>query len=249
VKHRLPGLGRLWRHGFITLIAFVFSGCGIAPRTENPIPTIAAPTDAKRSKTLIVMLPGRGDRAESFRQAGFLKNVAGKDFDVIAVDAHFGYYKNRDLVPRLHNDVIVPARQNGYEKIWLLGVSMGGMGSLLYVQQHSGMIDGLILLAPYLGDPGLATEVDASGGLETWSADNSPFREHEVGIWRWLQESQTGPDQIPIYLGFGTSDRLAGTYSPLRSGTANLQVFTEDGGHKWAIWTQLWSRILGEISF
>jgi hypothetical protein len=123
-KKRFPGLGRLWRHGFFTLIAFVFSGCGFAPRTETPIATITQPPTDKKSKTLIVMLPGRGDRAESFQKAGFLQRIAGKDFDVISVDAHFGYYKNRDLVPRLHNDVIIPAKQSGYESIWLLGVSM-----------------------------------------------------------------------------------------------------------------------------
>ena len=61
----------------------------------------------------------------------FLEKIEDKDFDVISVDAHFGYYKNRDLVPRLHDDVITPAQQNGYEKIWLLGVSMGGMVSNL----------------------------------------------------------------------------------------------------------------------
>jgi hypothetical protein len=111
------------------------------------------------------------------------------------------------------------------------------------------MIDGLILLAPYRGDPGLATEIEAAGGLANWPAESSQFLEHEVGIWRWLQESRSGPHQTPVYLGFGSSDRLAGSYTPLQSGKTNLRVFTEDGGHKWNIWTRLWSPISTDISF
>ncbi len=84
---------------------------------RKPLPTISPPTDERKGKSLIVMLPGRGDRAESFRTAGFLDTAADHAFDVIAVDAHLGYYKERNLIPRLHNDVILPAKKDGYEKI------------------------------------------------------------------------------------------------------------------------------------
>ena len=193
------------------------------------------------------MLPGRGDRAENFRDAGFLDTIKDKKFDAILVDAHLGYYKNRSLLPRLHNDVIIPAKENGYESIWLLGVSMGGMGSLLYVNEHPALIDGLILLAPYLGDPGLSTEVEASGGLATWSPEDSSFMKHEVAIWDWLKKTRTGEDEVPVYLGFGLSDRLAGSYGALQGDIGGLHVYTEDGGHKWTTWARLWSRIVIEL--
>jgi pimeloyl-ACP methyl ester carboxylesterase len=243
----LYGLVRLWRHGFITLAAFVISGCTIAPRTENPVPTIVPAADDRKNKTLIIMLPGRGDRAISFRTAGFLAPIEGSDFDVIAVDAHFGYYKERSLVSRLHEDVVVPAKENGYENIWLLGISMGGMGALLYAEQHPDIVDGVILLAPYLGDPGLAREIEDAGGLASWSAEESSFMDHEVAVWDWLKNSRIEQDPVPVYLGYGNSDRFAGNYGALKGKVEGLRIYTEDGGHRWTTWFELWSRISADV--
>ncbi len=243
----LSGLGRLWRHGFITLAAFVISGCTIAPRTENPVPTIVPAADDRKNRTLIIMLPGRGDRAISFQTAGFLDSVEGSDFDVIAVDAHFGYYKERSLVPRIHEDVVVPAKENGYENIWLLGISMGGMGALLYAEQHPDIVDGIILLAPYLGDPGLAKEIEGAGGLTSWSPEDSSFMDHEVAVWDWLKNSRTEQNPVPVYLGYGESDRFASNYAALKGELAGLNIVTEEGGHKWTTWSQLWSRISADL--
>ena len=78
------------------------------------------------------MLPGRGDRGEVFVREGFEKAGQRLGFDTIMVDAHFGYYMKRSLIPALDEDIIQPALEAGYENIWLLGVSMGGFGSLLY---------------------------------------------------------------------------------------------------------------------
>lgn len=240
-------LGRLWRHGFVTLLAFALSSCGLSPRTEVPIPFIIPTPDGAKSKTLIVMLPGRGDRADSFQKAGFLDRLDGQDFDVVAVDAHFGYYKERSLTRRLHDDVVVPAKDMGYETIWLLGVSMGGMGSLLYADQYPDDISGVILLAPYLGDPGLVAEIETAGGLEAWTGETSGFMEHETATWKWLKETRRGEESVPVYLGFGKTDRFAGNYGPLQSDVDGLWLYTEDGGHNWAIWSRLWSRISAEL--
>jgi pimeloyl-ACP methyl ester carboxylesterase len=184
LRKSIWGLWRLRRHGFVTLAAFVISGCTIAPRTESPIPTLSPTAGERNTRTLIVMLPGRGDRAKSFQTAGFFAVSNDSKFDVMSVDAHFAYYKERSLVSRLHEDVIVPARENGYEDIWLLGVSMGGMGALLYADQHPDIVKGLILLAPYLGNPGLPAEISAAGGLSEWSAEESQFMDHETAIWK-----------------------------------------------------------------
>lgn len=241
-------IGRLWRHGFITMLAFAYSGCGITPRTEVPLPYISKATTASKSKTLVVMLPGRGDRARNFQDAGFLERIGDKDFDVVAVDAHFGYYRERILVPRLHEDVILPAKANGYERIFLLGVSMGGLGSVLYAERHPNVIDGLILLAPYLGDPGIAADVSAAGGLDSWSGEGTDFPDHEIAIWEWLRDSRAKDDPVPIYLGYGTSDHFAANYGALREKIDGLTIYTEDGGHKWTTWSRLWTRIATDLT-
>jgi pimeloyl-ACP methyl ester carboxylesterase len=179
----------------------------------------------------------------SFVDAGFLDKVGAYDFDVLAVDAHFGYYMKRSLIPRLHEDVIRPAREAGYEHIWLLGVSMGGLGAILYAAEHPGVVDGMVLLAPYLGDPELAAEIQASGGLSAWNPDESQFKAHEVDVWRWLQASRTASEPVPILMGYGLDDRFAGYYGPLQGEVAGLRIYTEDGGHKWTTWARLWQTI------
>lgn len=230
----------------ISFTAVALAACGFAPRTEVPIPIITA-DDQRKSGTLLVMLPGRGDRAVSFVDAGFLKPVDQSKFDVVAVDAHFGYYMKRSLIPRLHEDVIKPARDAGYDSIWLLGVSMGGLGAILYSAEHPEAIDGLVLLAPYLGDPELAAEVQASGGLATWDAEQSRFKEHEVDVWRWLQSSRLEAEPAPILMGYGTDDRFAGDYGPLQDEIAGLTVYTRAGGHKWTTWGELWESMQLDI--
>ena len=201
----------------------------------------------RKAKRSLSCCPGAGDRANSFQKSGFLDRLDRQNFDVIAVDAHFGYYKARSLVPRLHDDVVAPALESGYETIWLLGVSMGGMGSLLYAEQYPDDVQGVILLAPYLGDPGLVAEIETAGGLETWSDEASGFKEHETAVWKWLKETRRGEKSVPVYLGFGNTDRFAGNYGPLQSDVDGLRVYTEDGGHNWAIWSRLWSRIVAEL--
>lgn len=231
----------------LSFFAIVLSACGIAPPTEIPIPTI--PTDRTQgdSSTLLVMLPGRGDRASAFVDAGFLETSGEADFDVVAVDAHFGYYMKRNLMPRLHEDVIQPARDAGYESVWLLGVSMGGLGSLLYASEHPDNIDGVILLAPYLGDPNLAMEIQAAGGLASWNPGDSKFKDHEVAVWAWLKESRASNNPVPVILGFGRDDKFAGFYAPLQDSIDGITVYERDGAHNWTTWRALWQTIRADI--
>src|SRR5690625_6784033 len=73
---------------------------------------------------------------ESFPNHGFVATGSELDIDMLAADAHFGYYRERTFVQRLHEDIILPARQQGYQHIWLLGLSMGGFGAVLYCNEH-----------------------------------------------------------------------------------------------------------------
>ena len=75
-----------------------------------------------------------------FETAQFVQAVydAGIHADMVAVEAHYGYYATRTVVTRLREDVIAPARAQGYTQIWLVGVSMGGLGALLYVRAYPG---------------------------------------------------------------------------------------------------------------
>jgi pimeloyl-ACP methyl ester carboxylesterase len=68
--------------------------------------------------------------------------------DLIAVDAHAGYYLRQTVLERLREDVVAPARAAGYEKARLVGISLGGLGAALYATDHADHLAGLILLLP-----------------------------------------------------------------------------------------------------
>jgi pimeloyl-ACP methyl ester carboxylesterase len=229
---------------FSMLILYLFlAGCfGMAP-TEVPLPTIDTADKTARNDTLVIMLPGRGDRADAFIREGFNKAGQQHGFDTIAADAHFGYYMKRILLPRLHEDIVLPAHEAGYRNIWFLGISMGGFGSLLYASEYPDQVDGVILIAPFLGDEKGIDEIAASGGLDKWDPETSRMKDYEVGVWKWLRDSDT-----PVVLGFGESDGMADGYRRVLTDVlAPSSVYTLEGGHKWTTWAPLWNEIAGDL--
>ncbi len=238
-----------YRPGLLPLLAsaLLLSGCFGIAATEVPLPSVATVHSEGRSDTLVIMLPGRGDRAEAFASQGFQRAGELHGFDTLAVDAHFGYYMKRILLPRLHEDIVLPARNAGYENIWLLGISMGGFGSLLYAAEHPEEIDGVILLAPYLGDRKLAREISASGGLSAWSGEAPDFEDYEIDVWTWLQEATNGSRATPVVLGYGKADGSAPTHAVLGDALPAANVYTLDGGHSWTTWGPLWEQIATDL--
>ena len=225
----------------------VLGGCLGIPPTESTLPSIETVDSSTDSKSLVVMLPGRGDRADAFIQAGF--HEAGKQhgFDTVAVDAHLGYYMERSLLDRLHEDIVLPAREAGYRDIWMLGISMGGLGALLYASEYPDEVDGVVLLAPFLGDRKAIEEIVSHGPLETWNGEGSGLEDYEVAIWSWIRDASQGPEPTPIVLGYGESDRMAPGYSKLLDFMKPSGIYTREGGHKWTTWRPLWEQIAGDL--
>jgi pimeloyl-ACP methyl ester carboxylesterase len=95
---------------------------------------------------------------------------------VILADATFAYYREGNLIERLHDEVVAPALRAGYRKVWLTGASLGGMGALLYEQQHPGEMAGIVLFAPFLGDRSLLREIDSAGGPRAWNPGRAACR-------------------------------------------------------------------------
>jgi len=228
-------------------LPLLMSACLSLAPTEVPLPSIEAPKAAARYGSVVIMLPGRGDRADAFIRQGFAEAGERWGFDTIAVDAHFGYYRERSLLTRLREDIVLPARAAGYESIWLLGISMGGFGSLLYAAEHPDEIDGVILLAPYLGDRKLVEEISAVGGLSAWSGDASSFKDYEIEVWTWLQNATNGHSTTPVILGYGQSDGGARAHAVLADALDPASVYTLPGGHKWTTWGPLWEEIAADL--
>ncbi len=226
----------------IPLTALFLTACSWAPPPTQPMSNISQPTE-RRSDMLLVFLPGRGDRGPDFVERGFLEVGAGRGYDMLAADAHFGYYMSETIVDRLHEDIILPARARGYEHIWLLGISAGGLGAGLYADAHPGMIDGLILLAPYPGAEALVQDIADGGGLATWEGESTAGEDWQRRHWRWLKESTGDTDSPRIVLGYGRDDRFAEAGDLLARRLPPGRVFRVEGGHRWSVWRDLWARI------
>lgn len=223
------------------------AGCfGMAP-TQVPIPAIETTPPEARNDTLVVMLPGRGDRAEVFIREGFEQAGLQHGFDTVAVDAHLGYYMQRSLLERLHEDVVAPARAAGYRNIWMLGISMGGLGSLLYASEYPEEVAGVILLAPFLGDRSAIETIVESGPLAEWDGQGDGLEDYEVAIWSYIRDARTGDAATPLVLGYGLSDGMAEGYEKLIDFMNPSSVFTLEGGHKWTTWRPLWDQIAAEL--
>jgi pimeloyl-ACP methyl ester carboxylesterase len=226
-------------------LAALLSSCWWIPREAVvPMRTVSHPGTAATGGDLIVFLPGRGDQPEDFERRGLLAaaRAAGLRADILAVDAHLGYYQKRVIVDRLWEDVVLPARARGYRRLWFVGISLGGLGSLLLAQHHPDVPAGLFLLAPYLGEADLAREIESEGGLARWTgaAGKDDFR----GLWGWLHGYATRDERPPLWLAYGESDRYAYGHRLLASTLPADRVLVTSGGHDWTAWKRLWSEFL-----
>ncbi|HKV09085.1 MAG TPA: alpha/beta hydrolase-fold protein [Thermoanaerobaculia bacterium] len=237
------------RHAFLIALALslLFSSGCLRPRPATvPLRTIALPASGGGdARCLVVLLPGRRDSPEDFVRHGFpgIAAQAGIRADFVAVDAHLGYYYEKTIVDRLREDVIAPARKR-YDRIWLAGISLGGTGSLLYTIENPKDVDGIVLLAPFLGEEPVIDEVAAAGGLRGWKApDPLGPDDFQRRMWTWLERYENGSEgQIPLYLGFGTRDDFARANGLLGNVLPPERVFTVEGGHTWRAWQALWEK-------
>ncbi len=227
------------------------AACSLAPAPTPMTKTFVGQPDAASARCLVVLLPGAGDRASTFRDEGFIAAIqgSGASVDIVATDATLGYYYRGVVVERLAADVIGPLRGR-YEQVWLLGVSMGGFGSLHYAQQHDG-VDAVVVFAPYLGSRRLGDEIRSAGGLVRWIPDRpAPItkKNYQRQLWSWLHRVTTGADKGPtLYVGYGDDDdRLAPL---LAAGLPPANVFHAPGGHDWPVWRELLQQFLQRSPF
>jgi pimeloyl-ACP methyl ester carboxylesterase len=230
----------------LTLLAAFPAAC--TPPTTIPIGTIDFHNSpGSRHDTLLVFLPGLRDKPGVYAEEGFIEAAerSGLKADMIAVDAHLGYYKEKKLLGRLKEDVIEPAKRRGYRRIWLVGISLGGFGAIWYDVENPGDLAGIVALSPYLGEPEMVDEVARAGGLRKWRPPAERELDDQHRIWRGLKsyekrEKSTGR----VFLGYGCGDKFATPDGMLAAVLPGDQVFTMDGGHAWPVWRALWDEVL-----
>jgi pimeloyl-ACP methyl ester carboxylesterase len=224
------------------------AGCAWWPRkavVPMPVIRLAAPVASQRKPVLVVMLPGAYSVPKDFIDQGFVGalRTGGFAVDVALADAHLGYVENGTLLERLRDDVLMPARHEGYQRIWLVGISLGGFASLGLLMQQPDALDGVLAIAPYAGRPELLQQVAAAGGAEPFALVHPSSDDLEAELWRWLGRSDAALRR-KLYVYTGSDDRLIAGQRLLEALLDADHVLELPGTHDWPVWKALWSHWL-----
>jgi pimeloyl-ACP methyl ester carboxylesterase len=191
----------------------------------------------------MVWLPGAYHGAQDFLTAGFAEAVRRRRIalDLDFVDLELAHVGDRGALKRLRSGIVLPARAAGVS-IWLGGISLGGLFALDYAASYPNELDGLCLLAPYLGNRMLTAEIADAPGLSQWQPGELAETDEERRIWRYIKSRRA--DSRPLYLGFGREDRFAAAHALLAATLPAASVDVIAGGHEWSTWSRLWENFL-----
>ncbi|HEY3920320.1 MAG TPA: alpha/beta hydrolase-fold protein [Stellaceae bacterium] len=203
------------------------------------------------AETLLVLLPGVGIGAADFVAHNFVAMLhAGEAaVDLVIAAAETDHYLDGTITGRL---IAMLAEQcpRHYRRLWLGGISLGGLGALLAASTGRIETAGVILLSPFLGTPGLIAEIERAGGLAAWEPGAVAANDGERRVLAWLKDHLAAGHPLPhLQLGYGRSDRFAAAAALLAQKLCARQVHRVEGGHDWPTWTALWQRILDERPF
>jgi pimeloyl-ACP methyl ester carboxylesterase len=227
------------------LAAFALAGCFSAP---VPMTTLKDAYTAGTPKCAMVLLPGAGDSGQNYIEEKFVEQIRAKNLavDLYPANATLGYYLKGTALPRLEEDVFKDIYAKGYQQVWVLGISMGGFGSLHYTSNHPKEVTGVLSLAPWLGDEKLLKEIKAAGGPAKWKPDpyERPTEDnYQRQLWSFIARTAQGEPGPKLYLGFGTEDDLAEANELYASALPPERVFRTPGKHVW----DPWRKVLGEF--
>jgi pimeloyl-ACP methyl ester carboxylesterase len=126
---------------------------------------------------------------------------------------------------------------------------MGGLGALLAANRHPELVDGIILLSPFVGDASVVAQVRDAGGLAEWTPPEHTGEwtegDYTLRLWTWLRGYVTDPDGMPpLWIGWGEGEDLEGPDSVLAAALPEGHVFHIPGRHAWSTWRPLFREVL-----
>lgn len=199
-----------------------------------------------QASAALVLLPGAQMHPEDIVRAGWhdMLRQAGLDLDLHVPDVHLDPAGQVDALALLANEHLASLRQR-YTRLWLGGISLGGLLALLQAQRDPAGLQGLCLFAPYPGSRLTTNAIERAGGLAAWTPDDAQREDVEFQLWLNLRE---GRPSMPTFMGFGRDDRFAGTMRPLARCLSGSTVHEVPGGHDWTAWFPLWQTCLAWLS-
>jgi len=192
----------------------------------------------------IVLLPGAFATAGDFATARFAEAVSqrGLDVELVATELKLKSVTDRSMLARLREGPLRAARAAGCESVWLAGVSLGAFVALVLAEQFPGEVDGLCLIAPYLGTRLVTSEIVRAGGLACWRPPTVEADDEERRVWNFVRSDSSA--RPPIHLGYGRDDRFADSQALLAAVLPAASVDVIEGTHDWPTWRTLWERFL-----
>lgn len=227
-------------------VCLLASGCYFTRSPTRPVPALLAHARAGATASCLVMfLPGLLDGPDAFVEHGMIAQLraSGAPCDAVMVDLHYRYYFDGRASDVLYEDVLSPALARGYQEIWLVGISLGGMGATLLAREHGERIAGIILLSPFLGIEPTRSEV-ARAGLREWQPGPLPPAIDDASfsrfVWAYLRGYVDAPDEMPpMYVGWAVGETQEIPSQTLAAVLPESHTATVDGRHDWAAWTEL----------
>ena len=234
----------------VTGLSLLITACQYLQEPVTPLKMEKYDFDAKK-ENLLILIPGIADTEKTFSEKGFIQRIKNNKstVDVIAAHIHLGYLMNDSFVTRIEQDIILPARKEGYKNIWIAGISLGGFVALNYVQARPTDIKGVLLLAPFLGEDSEIKIIRQAGGIHRWQPNNIETLSRTLKLWFWYQQRAKENKLQNIYLGYGNSDHLRSGIEQFARLIPQENIKVVSGGHNWECWSQLWQEFLDRNIF
>ena len=196
----------------------------------------------------IALIAGAYQEPADFEQAGFADAVKVRRLavDLTFIAPELDHLLDRTVLESVRTEIIAVARDAGSAEVWLGGISLGGFIALAFAEQRPGEVDGLCLLAPYLGNRMVTSEIARAGGLAGWRPPALADDDEERRLWLFIRRLHTAG--LRVHLGVGRHDRFGHGHQLFADALPDTSVDVVDGGHDWPVWLRLWERFLDGIS-
>lgn len=197
----------------------------------------------QQASILLILLPAAYQLPEEFITQGFVSAVRERklDIDLYLAELNFADIADLNALTQLHEELVAPARAQGYRHVWLAGISIGGYIATAYSDRYPGQLSGLLLLAPYPGSRMATNAIHAAGGIHQWQMPEDST-DPELRNWHWLKTQANVA--VITHLAYGNADRFAEAHAMMAQSLPEPHVDCIPGDHTWPVWQQLWRNFL-----
>lgn len=233
----------------VIIFSLVLATCALLIDVNKPVELVWDKTGKKTDK-LIIFFPGLYDTAEKFKDEEFfsIARKAGIKADMVSANVNVFHLIKEKVIERIESDVFQQAKSDGYKNIWLVGVSLGGLNSLLFYRKHSRDICGVVTLAPYVANTPLINDLKNAKDINNWqpiSIDDKSVLEQKLQIlWLWLKEQSLKNNLRAVYLGYGNQDRYIDAIELFGKVLHKNNIINIEGGHNWDTSQKIWQKQL-----